>query len=794
MKNWYRHLAIARFLRVSERLLGASPIFQQAVSGRRARGGWATRGPRPAAWAGWVAALAGAGCIVMSAVGVSAGSEAHREPRITSVRVGFAGQYKLDYWTPVEVTVRAGDEPLVAELALTVPDGDGVLSRVHDESGPLHLAVSEEQSRTVFVKFGQASDELRVELRGESGLLAERSLVQGGDEVSAPLALGRELLVMVGPADARSDARGGALVKDWHAAVARLAGFQLLPTRWYGYEGVDLVVLSTSEPEIYRRVSTERLEALARWVQMGGRLLLSAGPTGAEVLAPEAPLARFAPGRFAEIMPLRQTGALETFAGTSERLDRSTGAAFRLDVPKLVDVRGRIEAYEGNHPRDLPLVVRTPFGLGEVIFVGLDLDRPPFSSWPGRMNFIDRLLDRPEAAGEVADRRVLGHVTELGYTDLAGQLHVALSQFAGVQLVPFAAVAALVVVYIVLIGPLDYLFLKKVVGRMELTWVTFPALVLAFSGGTFALAHWLKGDQLRVNRVDLVDLDAESGLARGTSWSTLYSPRIDTFDLTLRTDPSEIRVSEEPRVLLSWLAVPGSGLSGVGRAAGSAMFTQPYDFAPRLDALEHLPIAMWSTRSLVARWWAEAASPLVADLTDRGDHMLGGTLELPADWPLTDAVLIYDRWAYPLLSRAGGETIDVERQLEPQTAETYFRHFTIFDEKSTRAPYDRASTDLAQILETMMFHALIGGETYTNLANRWQGYVDLSGQLRLGRAVLMGRASRPAAMLLRRGADGEAGDTNGAGSDPAGSDLTDAEGQHVTFYRFVLPVTRVTGN
>ena len=72
------------------------------------------------------------------------------------MHVGFAGQYKLGYWTPVEVTVRAGDEPLLAELALTVPDGDGVLSRVHDESGPLRLAVGEEQSRTVFVKFGQA--------------------------------------------------------------------------------------------------------------------------------------------------------------------------------------------------------------------------------------------------------------------------------------------------------------------------------------------------------------------------------------------------------------------------------------------------------------------------------------------------------------------------------------------------------------------------------------------------------------------------------------------------------------
>jgi Protein of unknown function (DUF1549) len=693
----------------------------------------------------------------------------------------------------------------------------------------------------VFVKFGQANDQLRVELMGqdssadESRPLAERSLVQGSDELAAPLPPGRELLVMLGSVDARSDARRVAVEKDWQAAVAPVAGFRLLPNRWYGYEGVDLVVLATSEPETYEHGSGERLEALTQWVRMGGRLLLAVGRAGTEVLAADAPLSRFAPGKLSELIPLRQTGALETFAGTSERLDRAadrapsvarsasaTDSDFvrqtyldilrqvptgdevdafvadaspdkrerliatllsrpKLLVPKLVDVHGRIEAYEGNHPRDLPLVVRSAFGLGEVIFVGLDLDRPPFLAWRGRVSFIDRLLARPQAAEQSSDRRVLGQVTELGYTDLAGQLHLALSQFAGVQLVPFAVVAALVAVYILCIGPLDYLFLKKIVGRMELTWVTFPALVLAFSGGTYWLAHLLKGDQLRTNLVDVVDVDAESGLVRGTSWSTLFSPRIETFDLSVATRPGEVGLKGDPSVLLSWMAVPGSGLSGVGRAAGAAMFTHPYDFSPTLDAIEDLPIAMWSTRSLLARWWSEAPSPVTAQLSDRGDHMLSGTLELPADWTLVDAVLVYDRWAYPLDGRTEGRTVDVDKQLEPQTVETYFRHITVFDEKSGWAPYDRASTDLVRVVETMMFHTLTGGELYTNLTNRAQGYVDLSSQVRLGRAVLLGRTDRPASQLLRHATQG----------DSSGGKPLEAEGQRQTFYRFVLPVTQV---
>ncbi len=206
-------------------------------------------------------------------------------------------------------------------------------------------------------------------------------------------------------------------------------------------------------------------------------------------------------------------------------------------------------------------------------------------------------MNRPEVADEATDQRVLGRVTELGYNDLVGQLQMALAQFAGVALIPFAAVVALVAVYIVCIGPLDYLFLKKIVGRMELTWVTFPAIVLAFSGGTFALAHWLKGSQLRINQVDLVDVDAESETARGTCWSTLYSPRVDTFDLALRIDPAEIDPAEPPQVAVVVAgALAAAGWPARGERPARRCSRSPTIFPPRLDGMEHLPLAAWSTR------------------------------------------------------------------------------------------------------------------------------------------------------------------------------------------------------
>ena len=65
-----------------------------------------------------------------------------------------------------------------------------------------------------------------------------------------------------------------------------------------------------------------------------------------------------------------------------------------------------------------------------------------------------------------------------GVSDLSTILRTALEQFPGVKLIPFGWVAFFIFLYILLIGPGDYFFLKKVLKRMELTWITFPTIVL----------------------------------------------------------------------------------------------------------------------------------------------------------------------------------------------------------------------------------------------------------------------------------------------------------------------------
>jgi hypothetical protein len=724
---------------------------------------------------GGLALLGWAGAF--SEVAFAAGSKL---PKIKSLQLGFEGQYKEDYWTPAVVTIQGGSEPAIAAVLIEVPDGDGV-GTIVSPNRPVQLLADRETSVMMYVKPGNQSPNITVRLLidGEEPIKDE---FQAGTQELPHMALAatRPLIVTLGPPVGIGDRSDAQIPEDLRPKVAHLASIEELPTRWYGYEGVQALVLITSQPDVYRQLSagSARLAALEDWIQRGGRVIFCVGQSAEEVLAAGSPLAALAPGKLDGRVPLRQTTAFETLADTGERLDlgMKDGQPGRLDVPRLVDVAGKIEAYEGVRRADLPLVVRTPRGFGEIVFVAADLDRPPLSTWAGRQQLWDKLLGRDKQPIAQEDEAEQGRVTRSGYSDLAGQLHTGLEQFAGVS-VPFSLVVFLIVVYIACIGPLDYFVLKKFFKRMELTWVTFPGIVVAFSLGAYVLAHELKGEQLRNNQVDVVDVDTSSGLVRGTMWSTIFSPQTDLYDLSLET---KLAGSEQPAksdVLLSWLGMPGADYGGMRQAsAASSLFNGAYSFSPELDRVNRMPISVWSTKAMTARWTTTAAPQLSSKLRDKGDKLLAGSIKNGSPLKLTDAVLVYDRWAYPLGTLEPQGVVNLETGADPQTVDTYFKHMTIVGGRDATAAYDVNDSAVERIMEIMLFHEAAGGVRYTRLSNAYQGYLDAGHQLRAGRAVLMGRAAEPATQLLRDG-----------------KPLAGPQDQRWTFYRFMLPVDPAGG-
>jgi len=478
------------------------------------------------------------------------------------------------------------------------------------------------------------------------------------------------------------------------------------------------------------------------------------------------------------MVPLRDTqmGALESFVLSSLPVPRVEGAS---EVPQLADVQGIVEVQESD---DMPLVIRTPRGFGQIIFLATDLDHEPLSKWPDRPELVNRLLEPPVVPSD--ESPVSSAVMQPGYRDMAGQLRSAMDRYDGVRMMPFWGVAVLIVVYLLLIGPCDYLFLRRI-GRMRWTWITFPTVVVVFCLGAYGLAHYLKDDRVRVNQVDLVDIDVASKLVRGTSWVSIFSPKTETYDLTFRPNPAALARLDTPdtRVLLGWFGLPGEALGGMNPQATTLVAcSESYELSPQLGQISGMPISVRSTKCLTARWQAPMAAGIDADLTSR-QQSLSGTITSRLTFPLSDCLLAYDRWVYQIDLIEPGKPIRIDstvRRSELRTLLTGQR--VVADAKKhsyhqESTPYDMSSRDVSYILQKMMFFEAAGGRRYTNLTNGYQRFVDLSELLKTGRAVLI--AAVP-------------DDHHGAELLRDGRPLDETKENRVTFYRFVLPVEHGT--
>ena len=707
---------------------------------------------------------------------------------IEQVRVGFDGHYRVGFWTPVEATVRCeATTGVTGQLVLSTVDGDNI--RTETPSTEVSLAAGEETRLLSYVKFGGAEADLTVAFVSDGRELTRRQVTPGGGNNRAvchkPFRSTQGLMVTLGRSIGVEDAlkRQGS-ARDDRIELVALSDARQLPDAWYGYEGVDLLVIGPESPGIADFIADDRrLAALEEWIAEGGRLLLAPGDDAAKHFADGQPLARLLPGRLGPMTTLTRVEALESYGGEPLPYTALAGGRANLLAARLLDVQGRMKLREG----ELALVASAARGFGRISFVAIDLSGPPFVDWNGRRRFVRRLLGLASGAeSDDGEEESAGPAAHLGLVDLAGQLRGALDQFEGVELSPFSTVAMLAVLYIALIGPVDYFLLRWLGRRMELTWLTFSLMIVLFCGGTWWLTHRLKGDRLLVNQAELVDVDLASGRVRGTTWFNVFSPATAHYDLSVVPRPagavSRVAGNGGPQVLLSWQGLPGAALGGMEQAmAGPATVARAYRLADDRTRLVDVPVPVWSTKSFIARWRATVGSPLDVDLHDAGDDEAEGTITNRLDVPLSSCLLVARHWAWNLPDLAPGQTARIERG-EQRDLQSLLKGFKLIREGDrdsliqVATPYDQSSFDIPSILKQMMFYDAAKGRKYTGLLNRYQSFVDLSSHLELGQAVLWAAVPQPASEVR------EGGRPLSPGEQAAQDD------RRWTYYRFLIPL------
>ena len=340
--------------------------------------------------------------------------------------------------------------------------------------------------------------------------------------------------------------------------------------------------------------------------------------------------------------------------------------------------------------------------------------------------------------------------------------------------------------YVLLIGPLDYWIVHKLLKKPELTWVTFPLFVVLVGGSAIWMSTQAHGKTVQVKQSSFIDLDGASGQLFVRSWFGVFSPQNKLYTIEAQPKPFAENTAAT-QVDLSWLAMAEDAVGGLNRQGGIHLTDRTYHYGTGAVAMTDVPIGHWSAKSFVAQWDAACPGLVVNDLESSGAGRVQGRISHKFPVPLRDCILAFGGQVYLIDKLAPHQqwrpnaaqsreirsflTGLVAKRKTPDEEEASFDKF--FEERASYDPLDR---DLGKTARMLTFHDMAGGTAYTGLTHDVSHELDYSRHLRLGRAVLLARVDLSPTTLL---VDGVA---------PEGT-------QQETFVRIVFPVkkTNISG-
>ena len=195
----------------------------------------------------------------------------------------------------------------------------------------------------------------------------------------------------------------------------------------------------------------------------------------------------------------------------------------------------------------------------------------------------------------------------------------------------------------------------------------------------------------------------------------VYSPVTDKFTLAWNENrPVAMRNSSNSGRLLAWQGLPGGGLGGLdSRAAGTALFAEPYTMGlrdgsnrPRIGHTSRLrnadrspsptcPSRCRGPRACSAPggcWGSRAAGQR---LTASAYGLLTGQLTNPLECELTDCMVLYENWMYPVSGTLSpGEAVTFDG-VSPRNLEWHLSRRRVVDSKDVGTPWDQGSRGCA---------------------------------------------------------------------------------------------------
>jgi hypothetical protein len=288
---------------------------------------------------------------------------------------------------------------------------------------------------------------------------------------------------------------------------------------------------------------------------------------------------------------------------------------------------GRVLAEAESHA----LVIQGNRGRGRITALAFTPEKEPFRSWKGRGWFWAQVADVPPALFDKTPNNNYGSLQSID-----GSIG-AMIDSKQVRKLPVSWLLLLLAIYLVVIGPLDQWWLKKI-NRQMLTWITFPCYVVGFSLLIYWIGFMLRAGETEWNELHLVDVFPMGAKAelRGRTYASVYSPSNSRYPVGSEVQHATFR----------------GEFQGSWNSSQELSRTDIMQLSKGFSAEVFVPV--WTSQLFVSDWSQAAAEPISISVAREGDRLIARA-ENKLKHPVQKAWLVAEGRVHEFPKMAPGE-------------------------------------------------------------------------------------------------------------------------------------------
>jgi hypothetical protein len=528
------------------------------------------------------------------------------------VNGGYNSYYRRGQWTPLRVNISNTGGDLNGYIRVRSGDVGGLEEITYRT--PIDLPRGARKQVFLYVSLEGFIEDVQVEVTNRQGRVARRETVR----LTAANAQDVLYAVVTGSTFGAIDLTGRVPgIGTGYQVNWRVEDIPALPDALAGLDVLMFHDIDTGD------LTADQQAAITTWVIGGGHLIVTGGETWQRTTAG---LQNLLPVTLQGTTPLQTMTPLADYLRlASDTLDEGMTATSNTPLSSA-EVLVSVE--------NTPVLVRQTLGGGVVDFLAVDPQAEPLRSW----NDLDYLWytlltstgQRPSWDG--------------GFKNWSAAREGTVTMFSNV-LPTFFQLCGFLALYIVLIGPVNYVVLKRL-NRREWAWLTIPVLILSFAALAYQVGFNLRGNVPTVNRLTVVRVWPDSDQAQVLSLIGVQSPRRTTYDISVDRGYSLRPLPEQ-----------GIGLNVPAAIDESTNYTA-----------SSIPIDAGTIASFVAQGTAAAPqlnASAVWSMSSTQAPRITGRITNTLSVPLQDAVIVVKGAAHQVGTIEPGRTISFDILMGP---------------------------------------------------------------------------------------------------------------------------------